>query len=83
MPVLKVQALMCFLWAANIFDTIWLLTRGGPAYATTTLPILVYLKAFQEFRISQAAAMSMVMFVVLLVGSLVYFWRSLEIEWEE
>ncbi len=83
MPVLKVQTIVCVLWAANIFDTIWLLTRGGPANATTTFPILVYLKAFQEFRISQSATISIVMFLALLVGSLLYFWRVLGAEEEE
>ncbi len=83
MPVLKVQGIMCTLWAANIFDTIWLLTRGGPADATTTLTILVYLKAFQEFRISQSSAMGMIMFVLLLAGSLVYFRRALKLDWED
>lgn len=83
MPVLKVQAIMCTLWAANIFDTIWLLTRGGPADATTTLTIQVYLKAFQEFRISQSSAIAMIMFLLLLGGSLIYFWRALTLDWEE
>lgn len=83
MPVLRVQALICSLWAVNIFDTIWLLTRGGPAYSTTTLTILIYLKAFQEFRISQSATMAVIMFAILLVGSLVYFWRVLKLDWEE
>ena len=83
MPVLKVQIIMSTLWAANIFDTIWLLTRGGPADATTTLTIQIYLKAFQEFRISQSSATAMIMFVMLLAGSLVYFWRALKLDWEE
>jgi multiple sugar transport system permease protein len=83
MPVMKVQAIMCTLWAANIFDTIWLLTRGGPGDATRTLTIQVYLKAFQEFRISQSSAMAMIMFVILLAGSLMYFRRALTLDWED
>jgi multiple sugar transport system permease protein len=82
MPVLKVNFIICLLWAANIFDTIWLLTRGGPNYATTTFTILVYLKAFQEFRLSQASTIAIIMFLLLLVGSLVYFWRVLRAEGE-
>lgn len=82
-PVLKIQLLICILWAANIFDTIWLLTRGGPSGATTTLPILIYYKAFQEFRISQASAASIVMFVLMLLASIVYFATLLRSDWEE
>jgi len=83
LPVLKVQTIICTLWAANIFDTIWLLTRGGPAEATTTLTIQVYLKAFQEFRISESAAIAIVMFVILFLGCLSYFWQVMTRDWEE
>ncbi len=83
MPILKVQVLLCILWAVNIFDTIWLLTRGGPAKTTTTLPVLIYLKAFQEYRISQSSALAVLMFVILLIGSFIYFRRSLNVDWEE
>lgn len=82
-PVLKIQVLICTLWAANIFDTIWLLTRGGPSGATTTLPILIYYKAFQEFRMSQASTASIIMFLIMLAVSIVYFGTLLKSDWEE
>lgn len=74
-PVLSVIIFISSLWAANIFDVIWLLTRGGPAGATTTFPILVYYKGFQEFRISQAAAISIPLFVGLLLYGVAYMRR--------
>jgi len=73
--VLYVVIFLSSLWASNIFDVIWLLTRGGPLYATTTFPILIYYKAFQEYRISQAAAVSMPMLLVLLVYGVWYMRR--------
>jgi len=72
-PVLKVVVLIACLWAVNIFDAIWLLTRGGPRYATTTLSILIYYKGFIEHRISQAATVSLLMFLMLLGFGLLYF----------
>jgi len=71
-PMLKVVTLNSFLWSANIFDTIWLLTRGGPLGHTTTLPIYIYSKAFRDFRFSEAAATSILMFLGLLVFVIVY-----------
>lgn len=71
--VLKVVTLIASLWAINIFDAIWLLTRGGPSYATTTFSILIYYKGFVEYRISEAATISIMMFVLLLAYGLVYF----------
>jgi multiple sugar transport system permease protein len=75
-PVLSVVTLISFLWSINIFDTIWLLTRGGPLDFTTTLPIYIYKRAFQDFRFSEAAAMSVIMFLFLL-GFAVAYLRTL------
>ncbi len=71
--VLKVVVLIASLWAVNIFDAIWLLTRGGPHYATTTFSILIYYKGFVEYRISEAATVSILMFLLLLGFGLAYF----------
>ena len=71
-PVMKVAVLISSLWSINIFDLIWLLTRGGPAFSTTTLPIFIYLKGFQEFRISLAATAAVIMFVALVIFGVLY-----------
>jgi multiple sugar transport system permease protein len=42
----------------NVFDVIWLLTAGGPAGATRTLPVLIYDTAFRGYRISEAATIA-------------------------
>lgn len=75
MPVAKVTILITFLWAVNIFDTLWLLTEGGPLDATTTLPILIFKQAFQEFNVGKAAATSVLMFLALAAVSGVYLAR--------
>jgi multiple sugar transport system permease protein len=78
--VLKVVVLIASLWAVNIFDAIWLLTRGGPVFSTTTLSILIYHKGFLEHRISQAATISLLMFLGLLVYGVVYMRRVMREE---
>jgi multiple sugar transport system permease protein len=55
------------LWMFNKFDTIWLLTQGGPVGATETLPILAYLKAFHEYELGSGAAVSACIFMLLAV----------------
>jgi multiple sugar transport system permease protein len=57
----------------NKFDIIWLITRGGPLKATETLPLYAYRLAFEEFDFGIAASVCTVMFLVLVVGSIVYF----------
>jgi multiple sugar transport system permease protein len=76
---LIVIALLRGIWMFNKFDSIWLVTHGGPLKATETLPLYAYRLAFEEFDFGlaaaacSAAAACTVMFVVLLVGAVVYF----------
>lgn len=70
---LVVVALLRGIWMFNKFDLIWLLTRGGPLRATETLPVYAYRLAFEEFDFGAAAAACTFMFLVLVLGALVYF----------
>jgi multiple sugar transport system permease protein len=81
MPILVTVVLICSLWAANVFDMIWLLTMGGPSNSTQTLPIFIYEKGFQEYKLSQAAAAAVFMFIFLLIYGIIYL-RNIEIEKE-
>jgi sorbitol/mannitol transport system permease protein len=40
----------------TVFAEILVTTNGGPGYASTNLPFLVYQKALLEFKIGQASA---------------------------
>ena len=71
-PVLFVLGLVGTLMSFNVFDVIWLLTGGGPSEATTTLPVLIYVTAFTKYRLSQAAAISVVSGLILLVFALLF-----------
>jgi multiple sugar transport system permease protein len=53
------------MWMFNKFDTIWLLTQGGPVGKTQTLPVLAYLKAFQEYDLGSGATVSACIFMLL------------------
>jgi multiple sugar transport system permease protein len=65
-PTLFVLTVIGTLLSFNVFDIVWLLTGGGPADATTTLPILIYRTAFKSYRLSEAAAMSVVATLLLM-----------------
>ena len=81
MPILVTVVLICSLWAVNVFDMIWLLTMGGPSNSTQTLPIFIYEKGFQEYKLSQAAAAAVFMFIFLLIYGIIYL-RNIDIEKE-
>lgn len=66
-PVLVVITLLELIWSFNGFTTIWGMTQGGPGYATTTLPVLVYKQAFQLTDFGLASAMAVMGGAILVV----------------
>lgn len=71
-PVLYVVGLLGTLWSINVFDIIWLTTKGGPLAATKTMPVAIYERAFQQFSLGEAAAMSMLLALFLLVFAVLF-----------
>lgn len=71
--VILVAVLLRSIFMFNKFDLIWLLTQGGPGYATTTLPILAYRETFIGSQYGLGNALAIVMFLFLAAGAIVYF----------
>ncbi|MER7005883.1 sugar ABC transporter permease [Dactylosporangium sp. NPDC000555] len=72
--VLTTQVISSF----QVFDTVYAMTRGGPAGRTEVVASAIYKEAFTSFRMGRAAAMSVVLFVLLAAVTLaqqVYFRR--------
>ncbi len=70
--VSAVSTILMFIWNFNSFEAIYLLTRGGPANATFTLPILTYNTAFYRSNMGYASAIGTMILLVLLIVSLIY-----------
>lgn len=60
-----------FIGAFQLFDPIFVMTQGGPANATTTAVYYIYQQAFQFLQLGYASALSVVLFAIILVFSLV------------
>jgi ABC-type sugar transport system permease subunit len=56
--------------AFQVFDVVYVMTGGGPANATTTVVHQIYNAAFKALDMGYAAAMSFVLFGIILVVSL-------------
>lgn len=52
--------------ALQSFDQVFVMTRGGPAYASATYMLYVYLRGFQYFDMGYACAMAWLLGVVIL-----------------
>ena len=62
--------------ALQVFDTIIVLTQGGPGDATRSVVLYVYEIAFRTFNMGYAAAVSMTLFAIILVLTALQFWMS-------
>ena len=71
-PILFALGLVGSLWSFNVLDSIFLITRGGPVEATTTIPVYIYNTAFGAFRSSEAAAASILTVLVLALAALLF-----------
>lgn len=61
------------IWVFNNFDLIYLLTGGGPANATTTLPIYAYKMGWGLKMLGKSSAVTMLLLAFLLIVCFVYF----------
>ena len=57
---------LCFIWTFNSFGLIDVMTGGGPAGATETLPVFLQRQAFKFFDYANASAYAVLMILVLL-----------------
>ncbi|MGK7866906.1 carbohydrate ABC transporter permease [Falsiroseomonas sp. E2-1-a20] len=57
--------------AFKVFDTVAVLTKGGPLGSTETLLYVLYLEGFQYFRTGYAAAMTVVLLAFLIILSII------------
>jgi multiple sugar transport system permease protein len=78
--VLSIVVLLRAIWDFKEFDLIFLMTGGGPAGGTETLPILVYREAFQLLSFGRGAAVSVAMLLFMLLFFLVYFYVNRRLE---
>jgi multiple sugar transport system permease protein len=56
--------------SAQVFDTVYVMTQGGPGDATSVLNFNIFRQAFEFFHAGYASALSMVLFVILLIITL-------------
>lgn len=66
-PVVVIALVIRGMEAVKIFDSIFLMTGGGPARATESISIYMYKVAFRDIRWSYAAAAAIVILVVMTV----------------
>ncbi|TMB99384.1 MAG: sugar ABC transporter permease [Chloroflexi bacterium] len=66
-PFIELGALLGSLFVVQTYDSIFMLTYGGPGEDTTNIPFLLYIVAFQGFSIGQASAIGVVAVIITII----------------
>jgi len=60
----------------QVFDQVYIMTRGGPGRATMVIVFYIYRHAFEWFKMGYAAAIACLLFVMIFVLTLIQIKRS-------
>ena len=77
-PSLTVATVLNIIYVFNSFPIIWTITKGDPAYMTDTLVTYLYKLNFYNGRPGEAAAISVIGFLILLVCASAYMLSTLK-----
>jgi multiple sugar transport system permease protein len=77
LPLLSPASLFLAVWlsinALQLFDEVYVTTRGGPLHSTTVVVYYLFDQAFQQFDAGYAAALAYVLFMAIVVITFIQF----------
>lgn len=72
--VLVTAVMLRIIWVANSMDVIYVMTGGGPGYATHTLPLYAFKRTYSSMDFGYGSALA-VTFALLLLGFILLYLR--------
>lgn len=75
MPTLSFTVVNCIIGSFQVFDQVYVMTKGGPLFKTQTLVQLIYSTAFESFNMGYASTIAVVLFVITFTVSVLIFKR--------
>jgi len=64
-PTILFATVMATIWNLQLFDSPYVMTKGGPGYASTTIVMYIYQQAFKFDRLGLAATMAIVLLLIM------------------
>ena len=65
-PIVAIATVLSIIGGLKVFDLIYIMTRGGPAYATEVFATLLYREAFDLNEMGVASALAVIMVLVIM-----------------
>jgi len=72
-PTLFFNLIIYMIGALQVFDSIMVLTKGGPGDTSRSLVIYIYENAFQFFEMGYASAVAITLFIIIVILTLIQF----------
>ncbi len=83
LPFVMIAAVVRLIDALKTFDTIYVITQGGPGTASETINLYLYLQAFSFYQVGKASAVVVVFFAIVVALSLTLFWLRERSKWTD
>jgi multiple sugar transport system permease protein len=80
-PFLVVAAVIRTIDALKAFDTIYVISQGGPGTASETINLYLYLQAFAFYNVGNASAVVVVFFVIIMALALLLLYVRQRAKW--
>jgi raffinose/stachyose/melibiose transport system permease protein len=71
-PTLRISIFLSVIGSIQLFDLVWVITRGGPIHSSETMAVTMFQFGFKRFEMGYASAISVIMLVISLVFALAY-----------
>jgi multiple sugar transport system permease protein len=82
-PSLVMVGMLATIRAFQTFDTVYLMTEGGPHRATTIVGYWLFQNAFTYFKLGKASALAYVLFAILVGLSALQWWARKRVAYQE
>lgn len=79
-PFLVVALIIRTIDALKTFDTIYVITQGGPGMASETINIFLYLQAFAYYNMGHASAVVVVFFALIILLAMLLLWTRARVK---
>lgn len=71
-PTIRISVFLAVIGTIQLFDLVWVLTRGGPVHGSETLAVTMFDYGYVRSEVGYGTAISVAMFLISLVFALAY-----------
>jgi raffinose/stachyose/melibiose transport system permease protein len=71
-PTLRVSVFLSIIGSLQLFDLVWVTTRGGPVNASNTMAVYMFDRGFVRFQFGYGSAVAVILFLICFVLALAY-----------